>query len=158
MASEPAGFALAIRPARLADCGAIAELARQLLPEAWSEAQLSSEVALPEGRVWVAASGSGLEGFLVARRELDELHILLTGVRPELRRRRIGARLLELALAQERGLAKAFLEVRETNLGARAFYAELGFREVGRRPRHYPDGEAAVLMARAREEPAAPRD
>jgi ribosomal-protein-alanine N-acetyltransferase len=138
----------AVRPARLSDCAAIAALAQELLPEAWTEPQISSEVALPEGRVWVARAGERLVGFLVARRELDELHVLLTGVAPDARRRGIASRLLETALAAETGLARTHLEVREGNRGAQAFYASLGFRHAGRRPRHYADGEAAVVMTR----------
>lgn len=145
--------AFAVRPARLSDCAAIATLAKALLPEAWSEPQLSSEVALPEGRVWLAHGEAGLLGFLVARRELDELHVLLTGVAPAARRRGIGTRLLGALLAAERGLAQAYLEVREGNREAQSFYVSLGFEAVGRRPRHYPDGEAAVLMTRPVREP-----
>jgi ribosomal protein S18 acetylase RimI-like enzyme len=139
---------LEVRPARLAECAEIAALAAALLPEAWTEAQLSSEVALPEGRVWVARGAAGLAGFLVARRELDELYVLLAGVAPAARRRGIAARLFAALLERERGLARAHLEVRESNIGAQAFYRSLGFEAVGRRPRHYVGGEAAVLMSR----------
>jgi ribosomal-protein-alanine acetyltransferase len=139
---------IAIRPARLSECAAIAALAKELLPEAWTEAQLSSEIALPEGRVWIARSGGALVGLLVARRELDELHVLLMAVAPEARRHGIGARLLETVVAGERGLARAHLEVRESNKGAQSFYATLGFEVVGRRAGHYSGGEAAVLMSR----------
>jgi ribosomal protein S18 acetylase RimI-like enzyme len=138
-----------VRPAWLSECAGIAALAQELLPEAWSEAQLSSELALPEGRVWVARDARALLGFVVARRELDELHILLTGVAPAARRRGIATRLIEAVLRREIGLVRSTLEVREGNAGARAFYETIGFRSAGRRPRHYPDGEAAVLMIRA---------
>jgi len=137
-----------VRPARLSECAEIAALAKELLPEAWTEGQLSSEIALPEGRVWVARSGPALAGFLVARRELDELHVLLTGVAPEARRHGIGSRLIEALVAGERGLIRAHLEVRESNRDAQSFYARLGFTAIGRRPRHYSAGEAAVLMSR----------
>jgi ribosomal protein S18 acetylase RimI-like enzyme len=147
--SEPGTApSLRARPARLAECAEIAALARALLPEAWSEAQLSSEIALPEGRVWVAADAGGPLAFVVARRELDELHVLLTGVAPAAQRRGIATRLLEALIASERELGRVVLEVREGNAGARAFYAALGFRAVGRRPGHYADGEAAILMTR----------
>ncbi len=146
-----AAGALEIRPARLAECGAIAALAAESLPEAWSEPQLSSEVALPEGRVWVAREAAALVGFLVARRELDELHVLLAGVAPAARRRGIAARLFAAALARERGLARVHLEVREGNAGAQAFYRSQGLEAVGKRPRHYPGGEAAILMSRSLE-------
>jgi ribosomal-protein-alanine N-acetyltransferase len=133
----------------LFECAAIAALTRELLPEAWSEAQLSSEVALPEGRVWVACADRALLGFLVARRELDALHVLLAGVQPAARRRGVATRLLGTALGAERQLASAHLEVRESNVEARAFYERVGFRAVGVRPSHYADGEAAVVMVRS---------
>jgi ribosomal-protein-alanine N-acetyltransferase len=140
---------LEVRPARLSECAELAALAKELLPEAWSEAQLSSEIALPEGRVWLARGDARLVAFLVARRELDELHVLLTGVAPDARRRGVASRLLSAVLAGERGLARATLEVRESNAGARSFYSAFGFESAGRRARHYPDGEAAVLMIRS---------
>lgn len=143
--------ALAVRPAWLSECAQLAALASAVLPEAWSEAQLSSEIALPEGRVWIARREGGLIGFLVARRELDELHILLTGVAPRARRSGAASRLFEALLSHERGLARVHLEVREGNLGALAFYRTLGLEPVGRRPRHYPDGDTAVLMSRTLE-------
>ncbi len=152
--SSPAPGAAAtfeVRCARLAECAEIAALAASLLPEAWSEAQLSSEVALPEGRVWVARSGIALAGFLVARRELDELHVLLTGVAPGARRRGVASGLFAALLEHERGLARMQLEVRESNVAAQAFYRALGFEAVGRRPRHYAGGEAAILMSRSPE-------
>lgn len=138
-----------LRPARLTDCPALAALAQALLPEAWSEGQLSSEIALPEGRVWVAVGDDGgLIGFVVARRELDELHVLLAGVAPHARRRGVASRLIDALGHCERDLARMHLEVRAGNRGAQAFWEALGFRAVGQRPRHYADGEAALLMVR----------
>jgi ribosomal-protein-alanine N-acetyltransferase len=48
------------------------------------------------------------------------------------------------------GATRIFLEVRESNLGARRFYEQRGFAVTGRRLRYYrqPD-EDALLMARA---------
>lgn len=139
---------LEVRPARISDAAAIAGLAAAVLPDAWSEPQISSEVAMPEGRVWVARAAGQLSGFLIARRELDELHVLLIGVAPGARRRGVARRLLRAALARDPDLVRAHLEVREGNAGARAFYAAEAFAEVGRRPRHYPGGEPAILMSR----------
>ncbi len=139
---------LELRGARLSECTEIAALLADVLQETWSAAQLASEVALPEGRVWVARREGKLAGFLVARRELDELHLLLLGVEPAVRRAGIARRLLERCLAAEAGLARVHLEVREGNAGAQAFYRVLGFGVDGRRPGHYLGGEAAILMSR----------
>ncbi len=146
--SAAAEGALEIRAARLDECAELAALLATLLPERWSEAQLSCEIALPEGRVWIARKADGIAGFLVARRELDELHVLLTGVARAGQRRGTASRVFEALLAREVGLARVHLEVRESNSGAQDFYRALGFRADGRRPRHYAGGEAAILMSR----------
>lgn len=146
--SAAAEGALEIRAARLGECAELAALLAALLPERWSEAQLSSEIALPEGRVWIARNADGIAGFLVARRELDELHVLLTGVALAWQRRGTASRIFEALLAGEAALARVHLEVRENNTGAQGFYRALGFRADGRRPRHYAGGETAILMSR----------
>ena len=149
MAADGAEPRVDVGPARLSECNALAALIAEVLPaDAWSAPQLSGEIALPEGRVWVARVRGALAGFLVARRELDTLHVLLMGVAPKLRRTGIARQILGALLASERDLREAVLEVRESNLGAQAFYRALGFASAGRRPRHYTSGEAAVLMSR----------
>jgi ribosomal protein S18 acetylase RimI-like enzyme len=59
--------------------------------------------------------------------------------------------LLDAVLCEEtaRGAGSALLEVRVSNLVARAFYASTGFVAVGRRPRYYANGEDALLMTRS---------
>ena len=54
-----------------------------------------------------------------------------------------------MRIYSQRGVRKIFLEVRESNEGAIAFYEGLGFRQVGRRPDYYREpGEAALILAR----------
>jgi ribosomal-protein-alanine N-acetyltransferase len=54
-----------------------------------------------------------------------------------------------LATLAARGARMAFLEVRETNAAAVAFYRGLGFDPIGRRPAYYADtGEDALLLFR----------
>ena len=68
-------------------------------------------------------------------------------VRPERRRRGLGQALVEAALADpaSAGARRVYLEVRPSNLAARALYGSLGFTETGVRPRYYGD-EDALLM------------
>ena len=47
-------------------------------------------------------------------------------------------------------MTRVLLEVRAGNPAARGFYRAQGFREVGRRPAYYTDGEDAVLLSRLR--------
>jgi ribosomal-protein-alanine N-acetyltransferase len=62
----------------------------------------------------------------------------------------VGRRLFA-ALAVELSAAAAtsvHLEVRSSNAPALAFYAALGFEEVGRRPRYYADPVEDALLLR----------
>ena len=54
------------------------------------------------------------------------------------------------AAARARGCASISLEVRPPNEPAVALYRAYGYREVGRRPDYYPDGEDALIMLLAR--------
>ena len=71
-------------------------------------------------------------------------------VTPEGRGRGLGRFLLRLAkdLATRRGAREAFLEVRESNLAARALYRSAGFSEVGRRPGYYTRPREDALLLR----------
>jgi ribosomal-protein-alanine N-acetyltransferase len=85
-------------------------------------------------------------GFLVARRYPPNLEVLDVAV--AVQRKGTGRDLLKALGAEANGCEKITLEVSARNEGGLAFYAALGFAEVGRRPRFYPDGSDAVLMDR----------
>lgn len=88
-------------------------------------------------------------GMLVMWLILDEAHIATLAVHPQARHTGVGRLLVQAALreAAGEGMTSALLEVRAGNLAAQALYVELGFAEVGRRPRYYKDnGEDAILM------------
>jgi ribosomal-protein-alanine N-acetyltransferase len=94
-------------------------------------------VALCDGRV---------AGFAVTRRLAEgESELLNLAVDPAFRRRGVGRRMVEALTAGHPGTL--WLEVRESNLGARKFYKSLGFCDAGCRPGYYPDsGEGAIVM------------
>lgn len=98
------------------------------------------DVATVDGRV---------AGYVIARRAADEGEILNLAVAPEHRGAGIGRALAERALSAlaGRGVARVFLEVRESNTVARRLYARLGFHEIARRTRYYqrPAEDAVVL-------------
>lgn len=80
------------------------------------------------------------DGFILIRVVADEAEILTLAVRPEARRRGLGARLVETGAARAAalGAARLFLEAAEDNAAARALYAAAGFAETGRRRGYYP--------------------
>ena len=72
----------------------------------------------------------------------------MIAVDPERARRGVGKFLLEKNFEKLIGLAfeTVTLEVSAANKAALALYFSLGFVEVGRRAKYYPDGTDAVLM------------
>jgi [ribosomal protein S18]-alanine N-acetyltransferase len=91
---------------------------------------------------------AGIAGFLVARRAGTEWELENIVVAESARRRGSGTLLLTelITHAQRTGGSAIFLEVRESNRSARAFYRKIGFEETGVRNSYYslPD-ENAVL-------------
>ena len=106
----------------------------------------------PEAATWVdsfpslAALKMGkVVGFALYRIVAGEGELLNLAVFPDQRRSGIATALLT-ALMQKAELWH--LEVRESNVSARALYSRLHFEEVGKRSGYYRDGEAAILMSR----------
>jgi ribosomal-protein-alanine N-acetyltransferase len=110
-----------------------------------------SRVARGEMAGWVAEENQSIAGFLVARNVTGEIEILNLAVRPDARRRGIGASRLRVSFAWGRAqqAQKVFLEVRASNLAALRLYERHGFQVTGRRPRYYtaPVEDALVLTA-----------
>jgi ribosomal-protein-alanine N-acetyltransferase len=139
-----------IRPLASADIASIVAIQNEA-PEAarWSAADYES--ALRNGWHASVAEEAGVAGFLVARAQLGELEILNMGVSSKFRRRGAGSLLLADALefGRRMGAKTAFLEVREGNAAAVAFYGAHGFTVAGRRKGYYSDpAEDALLLSR----------
>jgi [ribosomal protein S18]-alanine N-acetyltransferase len=141
---------LTIRDVRPADLDAIAELERISFPIPWKREFFASEVGLAHrfNRVARAANGR-LAGYVFCAFAAGEIHIHKIAVDPLYRRQGIAGILMKEVLDfSARILAEEiYLEVRPSNLPARNFYVLLGFREVGRRPQYYADGEDALVMS-----------
>jgi ribosomal-protein-alanine N-acetyltransferase len=138
-----------LRPLAPADLPAVLAI-QESSPEAaqWSAADFE-RVANGEFPGWVAESSGSVVGFVVARQVAGEIEILNLAVAPEARRAGIGTRLLERALAQGSGPRRAFLEVRDSNHSAQAFYQRHGFVVSGRRKNYYSRPlEDALVLAR----------
>ncbi|MDE2199943.1 MAG: GNAT family N-acetyltransferase [Rhodospirillales bacterium] len=115
-------------------------------PERWGVDAMALQLGQPGAFGLIDPAG----GFLLARVAADEAEILTVAVAPEARRKGLARALLEAAAgtAASRGARRLFLEVATTNAAARALYAGCGFAEIGRRPRYYPGGGDALVLAR----------
>lgn len=132
------------------DARAVAGIIRESREAAnWSEAELRGLESLDGVSAYVSEKEDSIWGIVVGRRVLEDAEILNLAVRPGSRREGEGRRLVNRLLQEfrENGVSRVFLEVRESNSGAIAFYERLGFRAVGRRKDYYQDPrEAAVVM------------
>lgn len=93
-----------------------------------------------------------LLGFLVAQRVDAEWELENIIVAEAARRRGVGTRLIEELVAHVRAELGSgiFLEVRESNLSARALYRKLGFQETGLRKSYYSHPPEDAILCRLR--------
>lgn len=132
------------------DAARVAEVLREAREAAsWTEEALRETAMLPGVAAFVSERGGAITGIVVGRQVLDEAEILNLAVRQEVRRQGEGRELVGHILQRlvEWQVSRVFLEVRESNAGAIAFYRELGFAAVGSRKDYYRDPvEAAAVM------------
>jgi len=133
-------------------------------PEAAQWAPWDLHAALPaEVQVWVAEQDGEVIGIAATRavarvagscraRSIEEAELLNLAVRPGQRGSGWGRALVQGCVEElgAAGVESLFLEVRESNAVARAFYAALGFVSSGRRRSYYqnPPEDALVLLLR----------
>lgn len=143
---------VSIRDAALADIPAIL-IIEQAAPSAahWSAEQYQTRIV--DGSVIVAEEEGKVCGFLCARVVAGEWEIENVVVDEKFRRHGIAAALMRALLAKWEAASGAavLLEVRESNIAARAFYEASGFSQVGHRRSYYREpAEDALLYARYR--------
>jgi len=88
---------------------------------------------------WVAERAGAIVGYCVVAVAASEAHLLNLTVAGAWQRMGLGSAMLQFAitLAKERAAQRIFLEVRVSNLAARALYARSGFCEIGTRQDYY---------------------
>ena len=81
---------------------------------------------------------------------LDELHITSIAVDPIHQRKGLGKFLLSDLIKRSSLLQtnRIYLEVKDTNEPAKAFYKSMGFKIQGNRPNFYKDGSDAILFSK----------
>jgi ribosomal-protein-alanine acetyltransferase len=146
-----------IRPAVPSDLPAIVALEKSSDRAAhWSAEQYEKLFAATSPRRIVLVleeeqpNQSALQGFIVVRVVGAEWEIENIAVASSARRRGLGARLLSelLKLARSGGAEVVFLEVRESNLAARALYERSLFKTQGHRGGYYKDPQEDAIIYR----------
>ena len=140
----------AIRAFRPSDAASLSSILRDS-PEAanWTQASYREWMNSPGAVAFVSEGDGRVRGFIIGRQVADEAEVLNVAVASLVRRKGQAGALLKAALDEfrTRGVRRVYLEVRESNVAARAFYAKHGFSQTGKRLNYYriPD-EAAILM------------
>jgi ribosomal-protein-alanine N-acetyltransferase len=139
-----------IRPARVEDVGAVAELESALFgADAWSEESVTDEVTGPGRHTLVACDETGAVVAYAVVMQVDEvLDLHRIAVEPSHRRTGLATALLTEGRRAgiARGARRMLLEVSDTNEAALACYRAAGFVEVDRRRGYYRDGSDALVL------------
>lgn len=135
-----------IRLAHDDDLDLLVELERACLPDAWRKNTLQSLMNEARYLVLIVEDFGYIIGWIAA----GAAEIERVGILPARRGCGWGALLVNDAITAfaNRNAREIWLEVRESNVAARALYAKCGFDESGRRREYYDDGEDAILMKR----------
>jgi [ribosomal protein S18]-alanine N-acetyltransferase len=142
-----------VRAAEAADIPRLVEIAAHSVTAAqWNQneyLQLFAQKPLQTRLALVIEEGAEVVGFIVGKKIDHECEIENIAVTGATRRRGLGTRLLGefLELIQKQGGRAIWLEVRESNLAARALYEKWAFVEAGRRKAYYqnPAEDALIL-------------
>ncbi|MDP9205381.1 MAG: ribosomal protein S18-alanine N-acetyltransferase [Gemmatimonadota bacterium] len=142
-----------LRPAVEGDLLDVVRIERACFADPWTEESfrrlLSGQPAI--FLVAVFPPDAVLAGYAIAFSVGEDSEVLNVAVDPDFRGRGLAGQMLDAVLIElrRRGVRTAFLEVRESNLAARALYGSRGFTEIGRRHRYYRSPiEDALVMRR----------
>ena len=144
-----------LRPMSESDLEACQRLESQVSPNPWPLSTFRRGIQKNHWSRVAKDKDREIVGFCICQLVADELSVLNIAVSADLQRQGLGRRLMTEALqgGVELGATVAFLEVRQSNLGAQALYERLGFHVAGIRENYYPgrtgSREHALIMARA---------
>ncbi|HOW26969.1 MAG TPA: ribosomal protein S18-alanine N-acetyltransferase [Elusimicrobiota bacterium] len=145
-----AASAFRLEPLAAAQVDDLVVVEKESFPSPWTRRQILSELDKDYARFESAVhseTGNAV-GYCGYWKVESEAQLANLAVHPAWRRRGVGRRLLESAMAdaRRRGCDRMTLEVRAGAVAALSLYRSLGFRPTGERPRYYEGREAAVLM------------
>ena len=135
------------------DLPQVLEIQRELAFQDWNEKQFLSEIrasyaycVVCENESESLNSSGKILGYAIFHLMGPDSELLSIATRETEQRKGIGAQLLHAGLDQLTASDdQCFLEVRDGNVKARAFYEKHGFKLYNVRKKYYSDGEDAAL-------------
>ena len=128
------------------------DLDQKSLKGLWTKSQWERELTEPK-RICIGIielETKKLLGLCSAWIVTDELHINSIAIDPIHQRKGLGKFLFSDLIKRSRSLQTnhMYLEVKDTNEPAKAFYKSMGFKTVGIRSNFYKDGSDALLLTK----------
>lgn len=111
----------------------------------WNRDLLKQELEIGQGLA-LRADDFGLAAFVLFRHYDAHREITVLATHPDRQRKGDMSFLLSYMLERKSPSERIWLEVHALNTAALGLYTNLGFQEVGRRPKYYRDGGDAVLF------------
>jgi len=138
------------REGNIDDIEAVFALNRQVFDEAWSKDVMLQSLQVGYD-LFVCYQGGDLLAYVLSQDILFETQIMQLAVRADVRRQGIAQKLMGMLMQAKQDMDALALEVRVSNIGAKAFYQALGYDPVAIRPNYYAKTgskprEDAVLM------------
>ncbi len=131
----------------LNDC---VDLDQKALNGLWTRSQWKKELTEPN-RIClgiIELKTEKLLGLCSAWLVVDELHITSIAVHPIHQRKGLGKFLLSNLFKRSKSIQinQIFLEVKDNNEPAKAFYKSMGFKTINKRSNFYKDGSNALIL------------
>ena len=128
------------------------ELDKKSLKGLWTKSQWERELTDPK-RIClgiIESESEKLLGVCSAWLIVDELHITFIAVYPMHQRKGLGKFLLSQIIKHSKSLQTnhIYLEVKNNNEPAKAFYKSMGFKTIGIRFNFYKDGSDALTLTK----------
>ena len=137
-----------LRKAKKSDTASIMLIEAEAQPHPWRANQFEVEFDTAWSTVVVVEEDKFMLGYIVYW-ETDVFQILNIAISKDARRRQYGTQLLMGVLKGASKLRKdVFLEVRENNQGAIAFYQKHGFKVIQTRINYYKEPKEDALVMR----------
>ena len=153
MPPDPSAALFAISPLGPKDFFLVKAIERAGQEFPWSDAMIMEELFCDHACHFGARieRDAPISAFILCRVVSGELSVHNLCTDPEKRRLRLATALMRhtIAHAKERGAKTAFLEVRSSNVAAKAFYSGEGFSMLDLRKKYYSNGDDALVMTRS---------
>ena len=116
------------------DVPPVARAERDCFATPWTEEDLQKSLQTNTTVFWLAKVDGDFAGYISRMHSFETMDIITVCVLEQYRRQGIAAALLSHleAEAREKGVERIFLEVRESNYGARALYEKNGYSVFGK--------------------------